>query len=66
VVRPSIVCEDVVAIVSVDEFELVFLIQYNLPVQAVASGNVNVAADVPVNTSVLSVITAVVPAANDL
>ena len=41
-------------------FELVFLIQYILPWHPVASGKVRVAAEVPVNTSILSDVPAVV------
>jgi hypothetical protein len=58
--NPSIVWEDVVAIVSVDELELEFFIQYILPWQEVASGRVRVVAEVPPKTSVLSVAPAVV------
>lgn len=64
--NPSIVCDETVAIVNVEELELVFFTQYILPWQVVASGNVNVAADVPVNTSILSVDAAVVLAENDV
>ncbi len=43
---------------------LAFFIEYTLPVQVAASGNVTVAAVVPVNNSVLSVDAALVEAVN--
>src|SRR5689334_9048524 len=57
---PSIVSEEVVAIVSVDELELAFFTQYSRPAIDAAVGNVRVVADVPVNTSILSDTPAVV------
>lgn len=53
-VIPSIVCDDVVAIVSVEPFELEFFTQYSRPDIPTAVGSVSVAAEVPVNTSRLS------------
>ena len=46
--------------VSVEELELAFFIQYSRPVIPAAVGSVSVAADVPVNTRKLSVAAAVV------
>ena len=45
---------------------LPFLMAYTLPAHPVASGNVTVAAEVPVNKRVLSVETAVVELVNAL
>ena len=61
------VCEDVVPIVSTGKglVKLAFLIEYTLPAQPVASGNVSVAAEVPVNNNVLSVDAAVVDDVKD-
>jgi hypothetical protein len=56
----------VVAMVRADELELIFLIQYSLPWQAVASGSVSVVADVPVKTSILSDAPAVVAVVKDV
>ena len=42
------VWEELVAIVNIEAFELTFLITYALPEIVVASGRVNVAAEVPV------------------
>lgn len=65
---PSIVCEEVVATVNTVTglVVLAFLIVYTLPAQPVASGNVTVEAEVPVNKSVLSVEAAVVELVNAL
>jgi len=52
---PSIVCDDVVAMVNADALELAFFILYIRPIQVVASGKVAVDAAVPVNITVLSV-----------
>ncbi len=60
------VCDKTVAMVRVDELELVFLIQYRRPGQPVASGNVIVVAEVPVNAKVLSLVAALVAEENDL
>ena len=64
---PSIVCDEVVAIVSTGKglVVLAFFMEYTRPAQPAASGNVSVAAEVPVNNNVLSVDAAVVEAVKD-
>jgi len=64
---PSIVCEEVVFIVTtgVGPVVLAFFIIYILPAQAVASGKVTVEALAPVKTNVWSVEAAEVLAANE-
>jgi len=52
--------------VSTEELELAFFIQYSRPVIPTAVGNVSVAADVPVNMNVLSDAPAVVFAVNEV
>jgi hypothetical protein len=71
-VAPSIVCEEVVAIVNTEVLELAFLIVYVLPVIPTAVGNVIVDAVVPVKIRLQSAIVAAVapvkiliPVAND-
>ena len=63
---PSIVCEEVVAMVNTEELELAFFTQYSRPVIPAAVGNVRVAAEVPVNTNILSDVPAVVFPVNEL
>ncbi len=65
---PSMVCEEVVAMVNTGKglVVLAFLMEYILPAQPAASGKVRVASEVPVNNNVLSVDAAVVELVNDL